>query len=145
MEIVTDFIRVSTQGNAEMVDLTRKLASILKRHEFSRGSALVFVAGSTAALTTVEYEPGLVKDLPALFDRLAPRSAHYHHEDTWHDGNGHSHVRASLLGPSLTVPFDGGRLLLGEWQQVILLDFDNRPRKREVVVQLTGNRSEKQA
>ena len=141
MEIVTDCIQVSTRGNAEMVDLTRELENLLKGHGFLEGSALVFVAGSTAALTTVEYEPGLVKDLPALFDRLAPRTAHYHHEDTWHDGNGHSHVRASLLGPSIIVPFNGGRLLLGEWQQVVLLDFDNRSRKREVVVQFTGTRS----
>ena len=86
----------------------------------------------------VEFEPGLVKDLPAAFERLAPRAARYHHEDTWHDGNGHSHVRASLLGPSLIVPVRKGELMLGTWQQIVLIDFDNRPRKREVVVQLSG-------
>jgi secondary thiamine-phosphate synthase enzyme len=86
----------------------------------------------------VEFEPGLLKDLPEFFERIIPRGAGYHHEETWHDGNGHSHVRASLLGPSLTVPFKEGRLLLGTWQQIVLIDFDNRPRKREVVVQLFG-------
>jgi len=100
----------------------------------------MFVPGSTAALTTVEFEPGLVQDLPAFFERIIPRRAHYHHEDTWHDGNGHSHVRASLLGPSLTVPFKDGALLLGTWQQIVLIDFDNRRRRRKLVVQLSGER-----
>jgi secondary thiamine-phosphate synthase enzyme len=101
---------------------------------------LVFVPGATAALTTVEFEPGLVRDLPELFERIAPRDRPYHHDETWHDGNGHSHVRASLLGPSLTVPVQGGKLLLGTWQQIVLVDFDNRPHRRELVVQLSGVR-----
>jgi secondary thiamine-phosphate synthase enzyme len=138
--IVTDALPVSTRGEADVIDVTEKVAGVVEKHGFSEGHALVFVSGSTAALTTVEYEPGLVKDLPAMFDRIAPRSARYHHEDTWHDGNGHSHVRASLLGPSLVVPFSAGKLLLGTWQQIVLIDFDNRPRNRELVVQLTGER-----
>jgi len=96
------------------------------------------VGGSTAGITTMEYEPGLIEDLPAAFERLVPRGHHYHHEEAWHDGNGHAHVRASLVGPSLTVPFRKGKLLLGTWQQIVVVDFDNRPRQRDIVVQLTG-------
>jgi secondary thiamine-phosphate synthase enzyme len=140
MALVTDTVPVSTRGESQMIDITERVQDVVSRHRFDEGAALVFVSGSTAGLTTVEYEPGLIEDLPAAFERLAPRDMRYKHEDTWHDGNGHSHVRASLLGPSLTVPFRDGRLLLGTWQQVVLIDFDNRPRKRDVVVQLTGER-----
>ncbi len=138
MSIVTDTVVVSTKGDAEILDLTAEVQAVVARHGFHHGQALVFVSGSTAGLTTLEYEPGLLRDLPAAFERIAPRGIPYAHEATWHDGNGHSHVRASLLGPSLTVPFRGGRLLLGDWQQIVLIDFDNRPRRREVVVQLSG-------
>lgn len=124
-----------------MLDLTGEVQALVRRHRFVEGQALVFVSGSTAALTTIEYEPGLIEDLPDLFERIAPRGIPYKHEDTWHDGNGHSHVRASLLGPSLAVPFAGGKLLTGTWQQIVLVDFDNRPRRREVVVQLSGERA----
>jgi secondary thiamine-phosphate synthase enzyme len=140
MAIATDTLTISSKGETDIVDLTAKVQEVVQRHGFREGQALVFVSGSTAGLTTLEYEPGLLQDLPAAFERLAPRGLRYAHEDTWHDGNGHSHVRASLLGPSLTVPFREGRLLLGTWQQIVLLDFDNRPRKREVVVQLSGER-----
>ena len=140
MAIVTDRIPVSTRGDADIHDLTRDVGAVVQRHGFTQGQALVFVSGSTAGITTVEHEPGLLRDLPEFFERIIPQDAHYHHEDTWHDGNGHSHVRASLLGCSLTVPFDEGRLLLGTWQQIILIDFDNRPRRREIVVQLSGER-----
>jgi secondary thiamine-phosphate synthase enzyme len=143
MAIVTDTIAVSTRGDSQMLDITEEVQEIVGRHGFAEGAALVFVSGSTAGLTTVEYEPGLLEDLPAAFDRIAPRGIRYRHEDTWHDGNGHSHVRASLLGPSITVPFRDGRLLLGTWQQVVLIDFDNRPRRRDVVVQLSGERLER--
>jgi len=141
MALVTDTVSVSTRGDSEMIDLTERVQEVVRRHRFAEGAALVFVSGSTAGLTTVEYEPGLIEDLPDAFERLAPRDGRYKHEETWHDGNGHSHVRASLLGPSLTVPFRSGRLLLGTWQQIVLLDFDNRPRRRDVVVQLTGERA----
>jgi secondary thiamine-phosphate synthase enzyme len=141
LAIVTDHVRISTRGDAEVVDITERVAAIVEKHGFSEGHALVFVTGSTAGLTTVEFEPGLVRDLPELFERIAPQGARYHHEETWHDGNGHSHVRASLLGPSLTMPFSGGKLLLGTWQQIVLIDFDNRRRQRDVVVQLTGERA----
>ena len=143
MALVTDAVPVSTRGDSQMIDITDDVQGLVKRHGFREGAALMFVSGSTAGLTTVEYEPGLLEDVPAAFERIAPRGIRYKHEDTWHDGNGHSHVRASLLGPSITVPFRDGRLLLGTWQQVVLIDFDNRPRQRAVIVQLSGERSEK--
>jgi len=140
MSILTDRVSVTTRGDSDILDLTDDVQALVRKHGFREGQALVFVAGSTAGLTTIEYEDGLLKDLPAAFERLAPRDMLYHHEEAYHDGNGHSHVRASLLGPSVTVPFADGKLLTGTWQQIVLVDFDNRPRKRDVVVQLSGER-----
>lgn len=136
--LVTDRVEVSTRGDGHVIDLTARIAELVGEHALDEGQVLVFVPGATAALTTVEYEPGLVRDLPEFFERIAPRDHAYHHEETWHDGNGHSHIQASLLGPSLVVPVESGKLLLGTWQQVILVDFDNRPRRRSIVVQLSG-------
>ena len=133
----TERIEVATRGNADVVDLTSRVAALVESSGLREGQVLLFVVGSTAALTTIEYEPGLVQDLPELLDRLVPPGS-YHHDRTWHDGNGHSHLRASLLGPSLVVPVAEGRLLLGTWQQVVLVDMDVRPRHREIVVQLSG-------
>jgi secondary thiamine-phosphate synthase enzyme len=144
MAIATETVSVQTKGDSDIHDLTKKVQALVDRHRLRHGQALVFVSGSTAGITTVEYEPGLLQDLPAAFERFAPRDMPYHHEETWHDGNGHSHVRASLLGPSLIVPIKDGKLLLGTWQQIILIDFDNRPRRREVVVQLTGEQGAEQ-
>lgn len=138
MTIINDTLTIETRGNNDMIDLTDRLARILARHKMKIGSMLVFVPGSTAGLTTIEYELGLKQDFSVLMEKLAPRAAHYHHEETWNDGNGHSHVRASLIGPSITVPFDNGTLMLGSWQQVVLVDFDTRPRTRHLVVQCTG-------
>jgi len=140
--LVTDTVAVTTRGNSQLIDLTTDVQAVVARHGFQEGQVLVFVTGSTAALTTVEFEPGLQRDLPAAFERIAPRGIRYAHEDTWHDDNGHSHVRASLVGPSLVVPFREGKLLLGTWQQIVLIDFDTRPRQRELVVQLSGIREE---
>ncbi|MBN2369438.1 MAG: YjbQ family protein [Vicinamibacteria bacterium] len=145
MTIVTDSIHLKTRGDADIIDLTLRIQELLDKHGFREGQALVFVPGSTAGLTTIEYEPGLLEDLPEAFERIAPRSARYAHHEQWQDGNGHSHVRASLLGPSLTVPFKEGRLLLGTWQQIVLVDFDNRSRDRHVVVQMTGERNDSRA
>ncbi len=138
MKLITDLISLSTRGDTDIIDITPRVSSMLREYKFTHGQALVFVSGSTAGITTIEYEPGLLKDIPAAFEKLAPRNAHYYHEETWHDGNGHSHVRAAMLGCSLTVPFRDGKLLLGSWQQIVLIDFDNRPRNRDVVVQMTG-------
>ena len=142
MNLATDSFRIQTRGDDHILDVTERVQEMLAKHGFEEGQALVFVSGSTAGITTIEYEPGLLEDIPAAFEKIAPKGAAYRHEEAWHDGNGHSHVRASLLGPSLTVPFRKGKLLLGTWQQIVVIDFDNRPRQRDVVVQLTGlNRS----
>ena len=142
MPILTACVAVATAGDSQMIDLTPQVQAVLDEHRYREGQALVFVSGSTAGITTVEFEPGLQQDLPAAFERLAPRNMRYAHEQTWHDDNGHSHVRASLLGPSLVVPFADGRLLLGTWQQIVLIDFDTRPRRRQIVVQLSGERAD---
>ncbi|MBR9976911.1 MAG: secondary thiamine-phosphate synthase enzyme YjbQ [Bacteroidetes bacterium] len=138
MTIVNDSLSIETRGEGDMIDLTNRLTLLLQKYKMKTGQMLVFVAGSTASITTIEYEPGLKKDFTLLMERLIPRNARYFHEETWNDGNGHSHVRASLLGPSITIPFGGGKLLLGTWQQVVLIDYDNRPRSRELVVQFIG-------
>jgi secondary thiamine-phosphate synthase enzyme len=138
MKIISEKIRVSTKGHTDVVDITGAVSSLLGKHRLNAGNVTVFVSGSTAGVTTVEYEPGLVKDLPEAFEKIAPTGKSYHHDATWGDNNGYAHVRASLLGPSLTVPFDNGDLQLGTWQQVVLIDFDDRPRDRTVIVQLVG-------
>ena len=139
MEIITEHLEVSTRGNSDIIDITPHVASCVAKHKFQEGNATVFVSGSTASVTTTEYEPGLVKDIPAAMERMVPQGIRYNHDDTWHDGNGHSHVRAAMMGPSLTVPFSKGELLLGTWQQIVLIDFDTKARKREIVVQLIGS------
>jgi len=138
MKIKNYKILVKTKGFSDILDLTGEAKEKISQSEIQNGQATFFVTGSTAGLTTVEYEPGLVKDLEELFERIAPKDKDYHHEEAWHDGNGFAHVRASLLKPSLTVPVVDGKLTLGTWQQVILIDFDNRPRSREVVLQVLG-------
>jgi secondary thiamine-phosphate synthase enzyme len=140
MEIKTFSISVSTKGNCDIIDITDDVNAIIVNNKFNEGSAVIFVGGSTAGITTIEYEPGLLKDYPKFFERIAPVNVNYEHDNTWHDGNGHSHVRAAIQGASLTIPFSNGRLLLGTWQQMILVDFDNRSRKREITVQLIGNK-----
>lgn len=137
-EIKTTRIIKSTSGNTDIIDITEDIEKELNGTGMREGNVLIFVVGSTAAVTTIEYEPGLLKDYPRLMERLITSKADYEHDNTWHDGNGHSHLRAALQGPSLTVPFSGGKLLLGTWQQVIFVDFDNRPRSREIVLQFTG-------
>ena len=138
MEITTKSLEISTQGFTDIIDITPKLRDILKNENYAQGQMMVFIPGSTAALTTVEFEPGLKKDLKEKFEEWIPMDDRYHHNETWHDGNGYAHVRASMLKPSLTIPFTNGSLRLGTWQQVILIDFDNRKRNREVIVQLLG-------
>ncbi len=134
----THTFTIKTKGNTSLTDITGQVQDKLNTSGFAEGNVLIFVSGSTAGITTIEYEPGLLKDYPAFFEKLVPSNQRYHHDETWHDGNGHSHVRASLQGASFTVPFSHGRLLLGTWQQIILIDFDTHPRQREVIVQLNG-------
>ena len=139
MAVETHRIEVETRGNNQVLDITPQLNQILEATDLANGTATVFVIGSTAGITTTEFEPGLVNhDLEACFEKIAPRDGRYVHEETWHDDNGHSHVRASLLGPGLVVPFVDRCSTLGQWQQVILIDFDTRPRTRQIVVQLMG-------
>jgi len=138
MKILTETVVVETAGYSDIQDITAQVTDIIRKHELKEGTVTVFVPGATAGVTTIEYEPGLLRDFPLLFEKIAPQDGKYHHNLTWHDGNGFSHVRASLLGPSVTIPFTGGRLTLGTWQQVVLVDFDNKSRERRIVVQAMG-------
>ncbi|MCK5214367.1 MAG: secondary thiamine-phosphate synthase enzyme YjbQ [Candidatus Omnitrophica bacterium] len=137
MSVVTRYIKLSTQGNAEITDITPRVAEELSASGLRAGIVNISVCGSTGALTTCEYEPGLVQDIKDIFNKLIP-PGEYHHDQTWHDGNGHSHLRASLVGPSLALPFIDGALALGTWQQIIFIDFDNRSRSRKLIVQIVG-------
>jgi secondary thiamine-phosphate synthase enzyme len=139
MNVATNTIKLMTTGKDDVVDITERLCEIVRKSGIKDGIMTAFVVGSTAGITTIEYEPGLVHDIRRAFERLAPVSADYKHHERWGDDNGHSHVRASLLGPSLTVPIVSGKLPLGTWQQVILIDFDTRARNREIIVQTIGS------
>lgn len=136
--VVTGGFAIETRGNGQVLDVTSDVSEAVGKTGMNSGVVTVFVPGSTAALTTIEYEPGLVEDMDELFESLAPSGKDYHHNERWHDGNGHSHVRAALLGPSLTVPFSEGKLALGIWQQIVLVDFDNRSRSRNIICQVMG-------
>lgn len=138
MKVLTDYVEISTRGHTDIIDITQQVEHVLGESELKNGSLTVFVSGSTAGITSIEYEPGLLKDIPDAFEKLAPTGVTYHHDAAWGDGNGYAHVRAAMLGSSFTVPFDNGKLLLGTWQQIVVIDFDNRPRKRSVVVQMIG-------
>lgn len=140
MDFLTGKIQFNTNGDSDIKDLTADVEKIISEHGYTEGNVLLFVPGSTAALTTIEFEPGLLKDYPEFMEKLVPAGKIYHHDMTWHDGNGHSHIRAALQGPSLHIPFIKGRLTLGTWQQVIFIDFDTRPRERTVVYQIIGNK-----
>jgi secondary thiamine-phosphate synthase enzyme len=134
---MTEYIRLSTEGNAEVIDITHDVAQRLKTSKMKKGIVNVSVIGSTGAVTTCEFEPGLVEDIGQIFDKLIP-AGRYNHDRAWGDGNGHSHLRSSVVGPSLTVPFDPKGLILGTWQQIIFIDFDNRPRDRKIAVTCIG-------
>lgn len=122
----------------EVIDLTEKVSTAVRGSGLQAGIVVVFAPGATAAVTTIEHEPGLVNDIKAALERIAPERMEYAHDKRWGDGNGHSHIRASLLGPSLTVPFSGGSLMLGTWQQIVFLELDNRPRMRSIILQILG-------
>ncbi|MEW6603607.1 MAG: secondary thiamine-phosphate synthase enzyme YjbQ [Thermoproteota archaeon] len=138
MPVYTSTITIKSKGEGDMIDITGQVANAVKSAGMQNGIITIFVSGSTAAVTTIEFEPGLKKDFPAMLDRVAPRDIEYEHDNTWHDGNGHSHVRASLIGPSLTVPFSNKRLMMGTWQQIVVIEMDIRPRNRVVVLQIIG-------
>ena len=131
-------ISVSTNGFNDIVNITPQVKEFVRENGLVEGQLLVFINGSTAAISTIEYEPGLLKDLPEMMEKIAPMNRRYHHDDTWHDGNGYAHLRSTLTGTSFTVPVIDGRLVLGTWQQIILIDFDNTSRHRSVVLQFVG-------
>jgi len=129
---------LASRGEGDVMDITGKVQTCVEEAGLSRGVVTIFVSGSTGAVTTMEYEPGLVKDLPEMLERVVPRDRAYAHQETWNDDNGHSHVKASLIGPSLVVPFVDGKLTLGVWQQIVFLELDIHPRDRRIVLQVTG-------
>jgi len=138
MSVETKELHFETPGEVEIVDITEKVNGKLRESSIKEGIVTIFVPGATGAITTLEYEPGLVQDLPDALERLFPKGIGYEHEYRWHDGNGHSHVRAAFLGPSLTVPFRDKRLMLGTWQQVVFIELDNKRRSRRIILQIMG-------
>jgi len=138
MSVFTKHLELSTEAENDIVDITGEVQEAVKESGINTGVATVFVPGSTAAITTIEFEPGLAKDFPGMLERVAPKDIGYEHQKAWHDDNGRSHVKASLIGPSLSVPFERGVLTLGTWQQIVFVELDVRPRRREVVVQVMG-------
>ena len=138
MAVITQGLRLETNGETDLIDITSEVAKGVAESGVSSGTVTVFVPGSTAGVTTIEYESGAIRDFQEAIDRIAPIDIGYHHDARWGDGNGYSHVRAALQGASLTVPFASSKLLLGTWQQIIVVDFDNRPRSREIILQIMG-------
>lgn len=138
MKVLNIRLQIETRGSNDLINITEELTRILAESSLASGQLTVFIVGSTAAITTFEFEPGLIRDMQEAYQRLIPSGPPYHHDETWGDANGFSHVRAAIQGPSLTIPFEQGRLLLGTWQQVVVAEFDNRPRQRQIVVQLLG-------
>ena len=138
MKLLYDTLVCHTSGNTDIIDITREVEDAVRSSGLTNGTIFLFISGSTAALTTIEYESGVVNDLKKAIERMAPDTIPYEHDRRWGDGNGYSHVRAALVGASLTVPFREETMLLGTWQQIVVLDFDNRPRKREVQIQISG-------
>ena len=138
MTVVTKDIALQSKGNCDIIDITSQVAKNVEESGINSGIVALFIVGSTAGITTIEYEPNLVSDFKNIWDRVIPQSIPYEHNKTWGDGNGHSHVRASVLGASLVLPFANKRLTLGTWQQIVMVDFDNRPRSRKIILQILG-------
>ncbi len=136
--VKTQEIKFNTSGPGDIVDMTTEIQKAVKKSGLSSGTVTVFAPGSTTGITTIEYEPGLLKDLPELMEKLIPSNRPYQHDETWHDGNGFSHLRSALVGSDMTIPFVAGKLTLGTWQQVVFLEFDNRARNRHVILQIIG-------
>ena len=136
--VKTEELHFETSGAGDIIDLTAEIARVVKKSGLTSGTITVFAPGSTTGITTIEYEPGLLKDIPDLMEKLIPSNRSYHHDETWHDGNGFSHLRSALMGSDLTVPFVAGTLTLGTWQQIVFCEFDNRSRSRTVILQMMG-------
>jgi secondary thiamine-phosphate synthase enzyme len=138
MTVITKTIEINSKGENDMVDITDQTLKAILESKLENGIVTIFVSGSTAAITTIEYEPGLRSDFPIMLNNIIPKDIEYKHDKTWHDGNGHSHVRASLIGPSLTVPFKDRNLILGTWQQIVFIELDIRSRERRITLQIIG-------
>lgn len=138
MKVYQGEIELETKGENDMIDLTDEVQRVVKESGIKEGIACIFVPGSTGAITTIEYEPGLMKDMPRALERIAPKNEYYHHHETWHDYNGHSHVRASIIGPSLTVPITDGKIVHGTWQQIVFIEMDVKSRHRRILVKVLG-------
>ncbi len=136
MTIINEKFTINTVGFTDIIDITKNVKNVVYTHSLKNASVLIYVAGSTSSITTMEFEPGLLVDLPEALEKIAPAGATYHHDETWHDGNGSAHVRASIIGNSTTIPLIEGALQLGQWQQIVLIDFDNKPRSRSIYVQI---------
>ena len=138
MSVYTEELKIETNGEVDIIDITDDLQKIVKKSGIKDGITCVFVSGSTGTITTIEYEPGLQKDFPRALEKIAPKKDYYEHHETWHDDNGHSHVRASLMGPSITVPICNSKIVHGTWQQIVFVELDTRPRTRSIIVQIVG-------
>lgn len=138
MKVYSEKITFETQGEVDIINITEDITNAVQHSQLKDGTITVFVVGATGAVTTIEYEPGLKKDFPAMLERIAPKNIEYQHHYTWHDDNGHSHVRASLLGPSLTIPFINKELTLGTWQQIVFIELDTQSRQRTLITQILG-------
>lgn len=138
MSVYYDELNVKTNGEVDIINITEDVQKIVNKSKIRNGIVCVFVSGSTGTVTTIEYEPGLMKDLPRVLQKIAPKGEHYNHHETWHDDNGHSHVRASLMGPSVTIPIKNEKLLHGTWQQIVFVELDTSPRNRNIIVQIIG-------
>lgn len=136
MPIINAKITLETKGFTDIIDITKEVLTIIDNNNVESGQALIYAQGSTVSITTIEYEPGLIKDLPEILEKIAPMRHKYHHDEKWQDGNGYAHIRSSIIGNSITVPIINGEPALGTWQQIVLIDFDNRPRVRQVILQL---------
>ena len=141
MDTISYQFKKSTKGFNDIIDLTEKIETFVRDNNLMEGQLLVFINGATAAISTMEFEPGLLKDIPNALEKIAPIDDNYHHNDTWHDGNGYAHVRSTLMGPMIILPIVNSNIVRGTWQQIILLDFDNRPRNRMITLQFTGKKN----
>jgi len=138
MSVYCGEVNIETNGNVDIVDITSDVQDVISKSKIKDGIVCVFVPGSTGSITSIEYEPGLMKDFPRALEKIAPKGIHYDHHETWHDDNGHSHVRASLMGPSTTFPIKNGKLIHGTWQQLVFVELDTGPRNRNIIVQIVG-------
>jgi len=138
MGVYYDEIIIKSKGEVDIIDITNDAQDVVNKSKIKNGIACIFIPGSTGCITTIEYEPGLKKDLPRMLEKIAPKDEYYDHHETWHDDNGHSHIRASLIGPSLTIPIKDGKLLHGTWQQIVFIELDTTSRQRNIVVQIVG-------